>query len=71
MLTILGLEDHLIPPINVLKHYSTLHLVHPELAHIKPCKGGHISFTVGIDDTIIAYIIEALGQETNIPEDRE
>ncbi|GAM20357.1 hypothetical protein SAMD00019534_035320 [Acytostelium subglobosum LB1] len=57
---IMGLNDNLIEPHNIIKHYSTLKKFHPEFAFLKASKSGHIEFTLGLDDQILNYILNIL-----------
>jgi len=59
----IGLKDVLIPPTNVIHQYSILRRHHPNLAFLKASQAGHLEFTLGLDDNLLAYILEALKLE--------
>ncbi|KAL6069363.1 AB-hydrolase associated lipase region containing protein [Balamuthia mandrillaris] len=67
---LMGLDDTLIDPVNILKHYTTYATHKPHLAFLKAFpKTGHLDFTLGLTDAIVAYILKALpkGEEGSIP----
>lgn len=56
----IGLSDNLITPSNVIHQYNVLRELHPELAFLKASKNGHLEFTLGLDEPLLEYIMEAL-----------
>lgn len=58
-----GLDDNLISPSNVIHQYNVLREVHPELAFLKASKNGHLEFTLGLDEPLLRYMLEALAAE--------
>ena len=57
---VMGLDDKLIAPSNVLQHYNALRSAHPEHAflHASPKGFGHVDFTLGCDDELISTIVD-------------
>ena len=57
---IMGLDDKLIAPNNVLKHFNALRASRPDLAflHASPKGFGHVDFTLGCDDELISTVME-------------
>lgn len=56
----IGLRDNLICPSNVKHQYDVLHKFNPELAFLKASQNGHLEFTLGLDEPLVQYIMEAL-----------
>eukprot|EP00163_Fabomonas_tropica_P011281 TRINITY_DN2192_c0_g1_i24.p2 TRINITY_DN2192_c0_g1~~TRINITY_DN2192_c0_g1_i24.p2 ORF type:complete len:187 (-),score=43.75 TRINITY_DN2192_c0_g1_i24:616-1176(-) len=55
---LVGLEDKLISPVNILQHYYTLHEAKPQFAFLKAFPNvGHADFTYGSNDDITRYVL--------------
>eukprot|EP01104_Vermistella_antarctica_P012043 TRINITY_DN3420_c0_g1_i1.p1 TRINITY_DN3420_c0_g1~~TRINITY_DN3420_c0_g1_i1.p1 ORF type:complete len:672 (+),score=107.56 TRINITY_DN3420_c0_g1_i1:355-2370(+) len=58
---VFGLEDSLIGPANVMRHFEALQRYRPDLAHLRAVpKAGHLDFTIGGSDQIISYVLKVL-----------
>jgi len=58
-----GLHDNLIHPENVIHQFATLRSFHPDLAFLKATRHGHLEFTLGLDESVLGYILDALKRE--------
>lgn len=66
---LLGLQDTLIEPINIIRQFSMLSDKHPQLAYLQSfSSSAHLDFTLGLDEEMIIYILKALRQTARTPQ---
>lgn len=59
-----GRRDLLITEEDSMRHYELLKRAHPDLAFATVLKIGHVDFTYGMSDALVAYIVKQLPRPT-------